>query len=222
MPLDRPAPSEMQLRGSFGPIGLDFSAQVAPTWVPGPARIAIPLESGIELHKTHFSNKIMKNRARGPQVEAKTVSKLVKGFLGSSTEPQSAPKCSPGRSYFPTFRHILHDLVPPSPKAASGNEFSAQNDPADSQNHENIYMWIRRMSQTGSNNGRFLTTFSNDLGPAATCSGPLALIHLSMVTTIPSDPLYYMMIRRRNNKSIYIYIYIFICMLLLSPAHCIH
>ena len=38
------------------------------------------------------------------------------------------------------------------------------------------------------------------------CSGPLHLL----VTLFLSDPLYHMMIRRRNNKSIYTYIYIYI------------
>ena len=57
---------------------------------------------------------------------------------------------------------------------------------------------------------RLLLTFSIDLGSAAACSGPLHLIHLGMDTFISSDPLYYMMIRRRGNKSIYIYIYIYI------------
>jgi len=155
-----------------------------------------------------FSPKLWKNTACGPQVEAKTVPKVVKAIPGSSTEPQSAPKCNPGPSYFRTCRHILHDLGPPSLKAASGNEFSPQNDPPDSQDHEHIFILIIECNNLVRIMNRVLPTFRIDLGSAATCSGPLHLIHLGMVTFIPSDPLYHMMIRRRNNKSIYIYIYI--------------
>ena len=35
--------------------GRDFWAQVAPTWVPRPSKVAIPLQRGIEIAQTHFS-----------------------------------------------------------------------------------------------------------------------------------------------------------------------
>ena len=73
------------------PFRCDFWSQVAPTWMQGSAIIAIPRESGIEMHKSHGSNKTVKNRACGPQVEAQIVSKLVKGVPSS---PHRASKCS--------------------------------------------------------------------------------------------------------------------------------
>ena len=51
-------------------------------------------------------------------------------------------------------------------------------------------------------NGQTLLDFSIDLCSAATCSGPLHLIHLVRVTLISFNPLYYLMIRRQNCKSI--------------------
>ncbi len=73
------------------PCWCDFWSQVAPTWMPGPAIIAIPRERGIEMHKSHGSDKTVKNRACGPQVEAQIVPKLVKGVPSS---PHRASKCS--------------------------------------------------------------------------------------------------------------------------------
>ena len=39
---------------NFGPFGSDFWAQAAPTWAPGLVKIALPLESGIEIHNSRF------------------------------------------------------------------------------------------------------------------------------------------------------------------------
>ena len=48
-------------------------------------------ESGIEIHKSHVSDKTVKNGACGAQVEAQIVQKLVKGVPSS---PHRASKCS--------------------------------------------------------------------------------------------------------------------------------
>ena len=73
---------------------------------------------------------------------------------------------------------------------------------------------------------RLLLTFSIELGSATACSVPLYLIHLGMETFISSDPLYYMMIRRRNNKSMDIWIHgymdIWICMDIRIYGHSPH
>ena len=74
----------------------DFWWKVAPTWMPGPALIAIPLECGIEMHKSHISEKTVKNGACGAQVEAQIVQKLVKGVPSS---PHRASKCSQMESW---------------------------------------------------------------------------------------------------------------------------
>ena len=74
--------------------------------MPGPAIIAIPLESGIEIHKSHVSDKTVENGACGVQVEAQIVQKLVKGYPAAPTERQSVPKWSLGPSNWCTFRYI--------------------------------------------------------------------------------------------------------------------
>ena len=66
---------------------------------------------------------------------------------------------------------------------------------------------VPRVSEYPNRMDRLLLTFRIDFGSAAACSVPLHLIHLGMETFISSDPLYYMMIRRRNNKSMDIWIY---------------
>jgi len=38
-----------------GGFGRDFCAQVAPTWTPRPSKVAIPLQTGIEIAKARFS-----------------------------------------------------------------------------------------------------------------------------------------------------------------------
>ena len=52
---DCPGRSDLPLRGHSGPIGLDFFAQVAPTWVPGPSKHSIPCRSGVDIRKSSFS-----------------------------------------------------------------------------------------------------------------------------------------------------------------------
>ena len=116
--------SEITARlGCFGCARPDFWSQVAPTWMPGTAIIAIPLEMGIEIHKSHVSNKTVKNSACGPQVEAQIVPivpSLSRVFPAAPTELQSAPKWSLGLSNWCTFPYILHDLSPASLKVGSG------------------------------------------------------------------------------------------------------
>ena len=53
--LDCPEPSDLPLRAHAGPVGHDFSVQVAPTWVPGPSKHSIPCESGVDIRKYSFS-----------------------------------------------------------------------------------------------------------------------------------------------------------------------
>ena len=53
--LDCPDPSDLPLRGHAGPGGLDFSAQLAPTWVPGPSKHSIPCGRGVDIRKSSFS-----------------------------------------------------------------------------------------------------------------------------------------------------------------------
>ena len=76
--------------------------------MPGPALIAIPLESGIEIHKSHISEKTVKNGACGAQVEAQVRQKFVKSSSrvcpAAPTERQSAPKWSLGPPNWCTFR----------------------------------------------------------------------------------------------------------------------
>ena len=88
--LASPGPSDLPLRGNFAPIGLDFSAQVAPTWVPGPAIIAI--RSRVESKYTNhtFPSKLLKNRACRPQVDVQTVPKVLQSL--PSRSPRT-PKC---------------------------------------------------------------------------------------------------------------------------------
>ena len=46
----------------------DFWPQGAPTWSPRPAKVAIPLQRGIEITKTHFPQKVRKKlRENGAQ-----------------------------------------------------------------------------------------------------------------------------------------------------------
>ena len=91
--------------------------------MPGPALIAIPLESGIEIHKSHISEKTVKNGACGAQVEAQVRQKFVKSSSrvcpAAPTERQSAPKCSLGppnwctfRTSWTTFAHYPSRLLP--------------------------------------------------------------------------------------------------------------
>ena len=112
---------------------------------PGHAIISILFESGVETHKSDFSHKIVKNKACAPQVETKTVPKVVKVLPSSA---HRAPKCSkmqPRAVIFPYFWAIIVDLGPPFLKAASGNQFSAQNDPPDTQNQEKMYILTRNL-----------------------------------------------------------------------------
>ena len=99
--------------------------------VPGPAIIAIPLESGIEIHKSHVSDKTVKNGACGAQVEAQIIQKLVKGVPSS---PHRASKCSQMESWavkLVYFSDVLEDFDPLSLKTAPGMQFSLQNDRPD-------------------------------------------------------------------------------------------
>ena len=40
---------------NFGPFGSNFWGQIAPTWAHVLAKVELPLQNGIELHKSHFS-----------------------------------------------------------------------------------------------------------------------------------------------------------------------
>ena len=98
--------------------------------MPGPAIIAIPLESSIEIHKSHVSDKTVKNGACGAQVEAQIVQKLVKGVPSS---PHRASQCSqmqPWAAKLVYFSDVLDDFDPLSLKIAPGMQFSLQNDPS--------------------------------------------------------------------------------------------
>ena len=98
--------------------------------MPGPAITAIPLETGIEIHKSHVSDKIVKNEACGAQVEAQIVQKLVRGVPSS---PHRASKCSQMVSWavkLVYFSDVLDDFDPLSLKIAPGMQFSLQNYPS--------------------------------------------------------------------------------------------
>ena len=62
--LDCPDPSDLPLRGHAAPVGRDFSAQVAPTWVPGPSKHSIPWGSGVDIRKSSFSHKVAEDLAK--------------------------------------------------------------------------------------------------------------------------------------------------------------
>ena len=110
----------------------DFWSQVAPTWMPGPALIAIPLESGIEIHKSHISEKTVNNGACGAQVEAQVRQKFVKSLsrvcLAAPTERQSAPKWSLGSPNWCTFRTSWTTFAH-YPSRLSRHALFTQNDP---------------------------------------------------------------------------------------------
>ena len=98
--------------------------------VPGRAIIAIPPKSGIETHKSHVSDKTVKNGACGAQVETQIVQKLVKSVPSSH---HRASKCSRMESWavkLVYFSDVLDDFDPLSLKIAPGMQFSLQNDPS--------------------------------------------------------------------------------------------
>ena len=105
--LDCPGPSHLPVRGDFGPLGRDFCAQVALTWSPRRAKVAILLQRGIEISKSHFSKQIVKNTTRSRQSDVQTVPKASRA---RPSEPQCAPKGVPGRQFWRRFRNILRDL----------------------------------------------------------------------------------------------------------------
>ena len=105
------------------PFRCDFWSQVAPTWMRGCAIIAIPHESGIEMHKYTVPTKLSKTEPADPRLKLKLSPSSSRVFPAASTELQSAPKCSLGPSNWCTFRYILHDLSPASLKAGSGAKF---------------------------------------------------------------------------------------------------
>ena len=73
-----PDPSDLPLGSHSGPIGLDISAQMAPTWVAGPSKVAIPLQSGIEFRKAHDSMIFVNKSAKRMTNDAREASKLTK------------------------------------------------------------------------------------------------------------------------------------------------
>ena len=167
---------------------------------PGPAIVSIPLESGIELHKSHFSNKIAKKQACGPQVEAKTVPELVKDLPSSAHIASRWSKMEPRDVIFLYFSAHLARLGPTISEGCfrqpsfSWKRASRRPKP-----------WTCTHLDTKKYNSKRTDSCGFQHRPrlCATCSGPLHLIHLIRVTFISSDPLYYVVIRRRNNKSIY-------------------
>ena len=96
--------------------------------MPGPALIAIPLESGIEIHKSHISEKTVKNGACGAQVEAQVRQKFVKSSSRvCPAAPHRASKCSqmqPWAAKLAYFSDVLDDFRPLSLKIAPGMHFS--------------------------------------------------------------------------------------------------
>ena len=92
--------------------------------MPGPAIIAIPPESGIEIHKSHVSDKTVKNGACGAQVEFQIAQKLVRGVPSIH---HRASKCSQMGSWavkLVYFSDVLEDVDPLSLKIAPGMQFS--------------------------------------------------------------------------------------------------
>ena len=105
------------VRDHFDPFRCDFWSQVAPTWMQGSAKIAIPRARSIEMHKSHGSDKTVKNRARGPQVEAQIVPKLVKGVPST---PHRASKCSQMEPWALKFVYFSVHLARFEPSIAQG------------------------------------------------------------------------------------------------------
>ena len=89
--LDCPDRSDLPLRGHSGPIGLDFSAHVAPTRATGPAIIAIRLRVESKNTNHTFPPNSLKDIACRPQVDVQTVPKVVQSL---PNRPHRAPKCS--------------------------------------------------------------------------------------------------------------------------------
>ena len=97
--------------------------------MPGPAIIAIPLKNGIEIHKSHISDKTVKNGACGAQVEAQIRQQLVKGVPSSPHRASKRSQIEPWAAKFVYFSDVLDDFRPLSLKIAPGMQFSFQNDP---------------------------------------------------------------------------------------------
>ena len=84
---------------------------------------------------TFFHQNLEKTKPEHGRLKPKASTRSPKASPAGPTEPQSAPKCSPGLSYFNLFVNILCEVGPSFLRAGSGIELSAQSDPPDNQNH---------------------------------------------------------------------------------------
>ena len=121
---------------NFGPLGSDFWVQVAPTWAPGLAKVALPLQSGIALHKSHFSKK--KN---SKQLSLRTPGWRPHRPQGGSDPPEAvnrSPKCFKKRPWvviFMSFSKVFARLGPTSSQTCFWRPIVNQNDPPNYQKH---------------------------------------------------------------------------------------
>ena len=121
---------------NFGPFGSDFWAQVAPTWAPGLAKVALPLQSGIELDKSRFSKKNHK------KLSLQTPGWRPNRPQGGSDPPEAvnqSPKWSkkrPRAVIFASFSQLFARLGPTSSQGCFRCPIVSQNDPPDYQKHD--------------------------------------------------------------------------------------
>ena len=98
--------------------------------MPGPAIILILLENGIEMHEAQVSDKTVKNRACGAQVEAQFDQKLVKSVPGSPHRASKRFQMEPWAVELVHFSAVLDDSGPLSLNIAPGMQLSLENDPS--------------------------------------------------------------------------------------------
>ena len=72
----------------------------APTWSPGQAQTAILLERGIEMHKSHISQKMLENNTRRASLGGNCVSRVVQTLaIGLHHGPGCSKMAAPGRIF---------------------------------------------------------------------------------------------------------------------------
>ena len=170
--LDCPDPSDSPLRGHFGPFGRDFGAQVAPTWAPGPAQVAILFESGIEIHKSHFSvNSCEKHRPRTPGWRPNRPQ-------GGSEPPGQAlqsskvlPNGTPGPPFFTLFHTFCTTWAPDLSRQLPVSNFKPQASLQAAKKHKIIYFFgfPRPPRRPSHNIGRVRLTRSIYIGMGYRC-----------------------------------------------------
>ena len=185
--MDRPNPSHfgrsLRSRGLFRPpwqpLGPDFLDRVAPTWAAGPSKVVILLQRGVKITKSHFS--CMFASKVGPST-----------FKSRSHGPKMTPRAPTGAQMTP--KRQPGDAKNRSKTAKSWSRWppDCQVDPTDLTWH----LFCRpdlHFGCPGRLLGATLWTMRLQLG------GPDPL---KSYPTLLSDSFCYMMIRRRNNKSI--------------------